>query len=69
MASMADAAVNLKLLSASALLEEDPSAAARAAREILKVYPDSSAAALLHHPNCGKPWRAARPPPSCPGKP
>jgi predicted Zn-dependent protease len=47
MASMADAAVNLKLMSASALLEEDPTAAARAAREILKTYPDSSAAALL----------------------
>jgi predicted Zn-dependent protease len=47
MVSMADADVNLKLMSASALLEEDPTAAARAAREILKIYPDSSAAALL----------------------
>jgi predicted Zn-dependent protease len=47
MASIADADVDLKLMSASALLEEDPTAAARAAREILRIYPDSSAAALL----------------------
>src|SRR5271155_27980 len=47
MVSMADADVNLKLMSASAMLEENPSAAARAAREILRIYPDSSAAALL----------------------
>ena len=46
-ATMADADASLKLMSASALLEEDPTAAARAAREILKIYPDSSAAALL----------------------
>jgi predicted Zn-dependent protease len=45
MSSIAD--VDLKLMSASALLEENPRAAAQAAREILKVYPDSSAAALL----------------------
>ena len=45
MASIAD--VRLKLMSASALLEEDPGAAAQAAREILKLYPDHSAAALL----------------------
>lgn len=45
MSSIAD--VDLKLMSASALLEENPSAAAQAAREILRIYPDSSAAALL----------------------
>jgi predicted Zn-dependent protease len=44
---MANTDVNLKLMSASALLEEDPTAAARAAREILGKYPDNSAAALL----------------------
>ncbi len=47
MASMANADVNLKLMSASALLEQDPAAAARVAREILRICPDSSAAALL----------------------
>src|ERR1700679_3221276 len=47
MVSTADADVNLKLMSASALLEEDPTAAARAAREILRLYPCSSAASLL----------------------
>jgi predicted Zn-dependent protease len=45
MASIAD--VNLKLMSASALLDTDPAAAARAAGEILKDNPDSAAASLL----------------------
>ena len=45
MASIAD--VNLKLMSASALLDADPAAAARAAREILSHDPDSAAASLL----------------------
>jgi predicted Zn-dependent protease len=45
MASIAD--VNLKLMSASALLDTDPAAAARAASEILKDNPDNAAASLL----------------------
>lgn len=45
MASIAD--VNLKLLSASALLDADPAAAARAAGEILEHHPDNAAASLL----------------------
>ena len=45
MASIAD--VNLKLMSASALLDADPAAAARAAGEILKDSPDNAAASLL----------------------
>jgi predicted Zn-dependent protease len=45
MASIAD--VNLKLMSASALLDADPAAAARAAGEILKHHPDNAAASLL----------------------
>ena len=45
MALVAD--VNLKLMSASALLDEDPAAAARAADEILSHNPDNVAASLL----------------------
>jgi len=45
MASIAD--VNLKLMSASALLDADPAAAARAAGEILSHNPDNAAASLL----------------------
>ena len=45
MASIAD--VNLKLMSASALLDSDPAAAARAAGEILGHHPDNAAASLL----------------------
>jgi predicted Zn-dependent protease len=45
MASVAD--VNLKLMSASALLDADPAAAARAAGEILSNNPDNAAASLL----------------------
>ena len=45
MASVAD--VNLKLMSASALLDADPAAAARAAGEILSHNPDNAAASLL----------------------
>jgi predicted Zn-dependent protease len=45
MASIAD--LNLKLMSASALLDTDPAAAARAAGEILKDNPDNTAACLL----------------------
>ncbi|HEX3951851.1 MAG TPA: sulfotransferase [Steroidobacteraceae bacterium] len=45
MASIAD--VNLKLMSASALLDADPSAAVRAAGEILENNPDHAAASLL----------------------
>jgi tetratricopeptide (TPR) repeat protein len=45
MASIAD--VNLKLMSASALLDADPAAAARAAGEILEHHPDNAAASLL----------------------
>jgi predicted Zn-dependent protease len=45
MASIAD--VNLKLMSASALLDADPAAAARAAGEILSHDPDNAAASLL----------------------
>src|ERR1700744_5872898 len=45
MASIAD--VNLKLMSASALLDADPAAAARAAGEILSHNPDNAAATLL----------------------
>jgi len=45
MASIAD--VNLKLMSASALLDADPAAAARAAGEILSHNPDNAAARLL----------------------
>jgi predicted Zn-dependent protease len=45
MASVAD--VNLKLMSASALLDADPAAAARAADEILSHNPDNAAASLL----------------------
>ena len=45
MASIAD--VNLKLMSASALLDTDPAAAARAAGEILGHHPDNAAASLL----------------------
>jgi predicted Zn-dependent protease len=45
MASVAD--VNLKLMSASALLDADPAAAARAADEILSHNPDNVAASLL----------------------
>jgi predicted Zn-dependent protease len=45
MASIAD--VNLKLMSASALLDTDPAAAARAAGEILSHHPDNTAASLL----------------------
>jgi predicted Zn-dependent protease len=45
MASIAD--VNLKLMSASALLDADPAAAVRAAGEILSHHPDNAAASLL----------------------
>jgi predicted Zn-dependent protease len=45
MASIAD--VNLELMSASALLDTDPAAAARAAGEILEHNPDNTAASLL----------------------
>jgi predicted Zn-dependent protease len=45
MASIAD--VNIKLMSASALLDTDPAAAARSAAEILEHNPDNTAASLL----------------------